>query len=133
MKVLSIKEPYASLIKEQIKLIETRSFKTNYRGQLYIHASKSKVLNDEKTKQVLKLLKNKDFNYGYIIAKCQLIDCVYMDEEFIKKIKKNPNEYLCGEYKVGRYAWILKDIEPIDEIIKAKGRLNIWNYEQIQD
>lgn len=88
MKVLSIKEPYASLIKEQIKLIETRSFKTNYRGQLYIHASKSKVLNDEKTKQVLKLLKNKDFNYGYIIAKCQLIDCVYMDEEFIKKIKK---------------------------------------------
>ena len=39
MKVLSIVEPYATLIKENKKIIETRSWKTNYRGELYIHAS----------------------------------------------------------------------------------------------
>ena len=39
MKVLSIKEPFASLIKSKIKFIETRSWKTNYRGEIYIHAS----------------------------------------------------------------------------------------------
>ena len=40
LKVLSIKEPYASLLKDNIKHIETRSWKTNYRGEIYIHASK---------------------------------------------------------------------------------------------
>ena len=38
MKVLTIREPWASLIGEQIKIIETRSWPTNYRGELYIHA-----------------------------------------------------------------------------------------------
>ena len=48
MKVLSIKEPYATLIKENKKMIETRSWKTKYRGELYIHASKSKLTKKEK-------------------------------------------------------------------------------------
>ena len=43
MKVLSLTEPYATLIKNRIKTIETRSWKTNYRGKLYIHASKTKI------------------------------------------------------------------------------------------
>lgn len=41
MKVLTIKEPFASLIKDKKKFIETRSWKTKYRGELYIHAGKS--------------------------------------------------------------------------------------------
>ena len=40
MKVISIKEPFATLIKDGIKIYETRSWKTNYRGEIYIHASK---------------------------------------------------------------------------------------------
>ena len=47
MKVLSIKEPFASLIKNKKKYIETRSWKTNYRGELYIHASLSKVKKED--------------------------------------------------------------------------------------
>ena len=43
MKVLSIKEPFATLIKEGKKKIETRSWKTSYRGELYIHASSTKI------------------------------------------------------------------------------------------
>ena len=43
MKVLSITEPFATLIKNKKKFIETRSWKTNYRGELYIHASKTKI------------------------------------------------------------------------------------------
>ena len=43
MRVLTLKEPFASLIGEKIKTIETRSWRTNYRGELYIHASISKV------------------------------------------------------------------------------------------
>ena len=127
MKVISIKEPYATLIKENIKNIETRSWKTNYRGEIYIHASKtSSKITDTK---ILELTKNLKMSNGNIIAKATLVDCKYMDQEFINEIKQNKTEYLCGEYKKGRYAWILKDIEKINPI-KAKGKLNIWNYEK---
>lgn len=37
-------------------------------------------------------------------------------------------EYKCGLYEVGRYAWILDDIEVITPI-DAKGKLGIWNFE----
>ena len=33
MKALTIKEPYATLIRDGVKRIETRSWKTNYRGE----------------------------------------------------------------------------------------------------
>lgn len=128
MKVLSIKEPYATLIASGIKRIETRSWKTNYRGELFIHASISKIPKTLLQKDFFKnLLKDLDMGYGNIICKCNLVDCIYMDEEFIEKIKENEIEYKCGEYKVGRYAWILEDIELIKPI-SVKGQLNFWNY-----
>ena len=39
MKTLSIRQPFASLICRGIKTIENRSWDTNYRGKLIIHAS----------------------------------------------------------------------------------------------
>ena len=67
--------------------------------------------------------------YGKIICKCILEDCIYMDKDFINKIKEDKKEYLCGRYEIGRYAWILDDISIIDEI-PAKGKLGIWNFEK---
>ena len=129
MKVVSIIEPWASLIKEKVKYIETRSWKTNYRGKLYIHASLKKVpKKDERINNLITLLKDKDFKYGHIIAEATLVDCIYMDEDFISKIKNNNQEYICGEYSIGRYAWILEDIKELSKPIPAKGSLGIWNY-----
>ncbi len=130
MKVLSIIEPWATLIKERKKFIETRSWKTSYRGELYIHASSKKIKkNDEHTIELLKLIPNASMGYGNIICKCKLVDCVYMDEEFLNEIEKDKQEFLCGEYSIGRYAWILEDVESLDVPIPAKGHLGIWNYE----
>ena len=39
MKTLSVKQPYASLICYGIKAIENRTWKTDYRGRILIHAS----------------------------------------------------------------------------------------------
>ena len=126
MKVLSIKEPWASLIMNNIKKIETRSWKTNYRGELFIHASLSTKNNI--SNEVLDLIKDMKLNNGYIICKCKLVDCVYMTEDFINNIKNNNHiEYICGDYQLGRYAWILDDIEVV-EPIEVKGKLGIWNY-----
>lgn len=43
MKVLSLTEPFATLILNGSKIVETRSWKTSYRGELYIHASLTKI------------------------------------------------------------------------------------------
>ena len=130
MKVLSIKEPYASLIKDGIKKIETRSWKTKYRGKIYIHASIAKLSKDKKeNKALMNLVDINNLNYRYIICSANLIDCIEMTEEFINEVKKNSNEYTTGIYQVGRYAWILEDIKILKEKIPAKGKLGIWNYE----
>ena len=126
MKVLSIKEPWASLIMNGTKKIETRSWKTKYRGEIYIHASLSKA---KITKpEVYELIKDMNFKCGYIICKCNLVDCIYMTDEYVNDMKTNHyEEYICGHYEVGRYAWILEDVKVI-EPIKAKGKLGLWNY-----
>ena len=41
MKAISLKQPWADLIVNGIKDIENRTWKTSYRGKLFIHASKS--------------------------------------------------------------------------------------------
>lgn len=121
MKVLSLTEPYATLIAKGIKTIETRSWKTNYRGKLYIHASSTKIPKEYKNNEKLMSLINlNELNYGNIICSCELVDCIEMTDKFIADIKKNKNEYITGVYAVGRYAWILKDIKVLDKPIKIK-------------
>lgn len=129
MKVLSLTEPFATLIYEKKKKVETRSWKTNYRGELYIHASSTKIAKcDLEDKELMSLIDNKDMHFGNIICKCNLVDCIYMTKEYIEYMKNNNyQEYICGDYSEGRYAWILEDIEII-EPIKTKGQLNIWTY-----
>ncbi|MCI8671602.1 MAG: ASCH domain-containing protein [Bacilli bacterium] len=130
MKVLSLTEPCATLIKEKKKLVETRSWKTDYRGELYIHASATSIPKDWKeNKEFMSLLDDIPLNFGYIICKCTLVECIYMTKEYVTNMKKNNHqEYICGKYEEGRYAWILENITPLEHPIKAKGQLNIWNY-----
>ena len=129
MKVLSLTEPYATLIKEKKKWIETRSWKTDYRGELYIHASSTKIPKNWKDNtELFTLIENTPLNFGNIICKCNLVDCIYMTKEYVENMKeKNHQEYICGDYREGRYAWILDNITPILPI-KATGSLSIWNY-----
>ena len=130
MKVLSIKEPYATLIRYGMKMMETRSWKTKYRGEIYIHASGKRIPREyRKNAELMELAAGREMGFGHIICKAKLVDCVLMTEEFIEEVKKNHNEYVSGFYSVGRYAWILEDVEVIDPI-EAKGHLGIWNYEK---
>ena len=69
MKVLTIKEPFATLIMNEIKHIETRSWKTNYRGEIYIQASLSKIKKEiYERKELVKLFEKLDMHYGNIIS-----------------------------------------------------------------
>ena len=126
MKVLSIKEPFATLIKDKVKIYETRSWKTNYRGVIYINASLS-LSKSENVKKANKYLKS-NIKPGYILCKCKLLNCIPMTKEFIDYICNKTNESDYGSYAEGRYAWELEVIEVLNEPISAKGKLGIWNY-----
>ncbi|MDO4283091.1 MAG: ASCH domain-containing protein [Clostridia bacterium] len=131
MKVISLTEPFATLIKEGKKRVETRSWKTNYRGELYIHASTTKIPKMwRENQEIMGLVSDKNMNYGKIICSCELVDCIYMDKNFVENMKNNHQEYICGIYEEGRYAWILENIKIVNRSEIVKGHLGIWNYHE---
>ena len=75
----------------------------------------------------MNLVNINELNFGNIICSCNLVDCIEMTDKFIEGVKKNKEEYICGVYKTGRYAWILDDIKVLENPIPAKGHLGIWN------
>lgn len=126
MKALSITEPYASLIMEGHKRIETRSWKTNYRGKILIHASATRI--PKEWHHLLPLVRK--VRPGYVICTADLVNCIEMTDDFIEMVKLlDYDEYSVGFYSTGRYAWILDNVQPIPPL-KAKGHLGLWNYDE---
>ncbi|MDD4298596.1 MAG: hypothetical protein PHS98_03090 [Bacilli bacterium] len=42
-----------------------------------------------------------------------------MTEEYVNYIKNNnEQEFICGKFEEGRYAWILEDIVPLKNLLK---------------
>lgn len=127
MKALTIKEPWASLIVQGFKKYEFRSWKTNYRGKVLIHAGLSKE-NIEKYKDY-----NLDISSGEIIGEAYITDCILVDEKLDKKLRKiDKNVY--GNNHIGLYAFKLENVKKYNKKIKAKGKLGLWNYnDKIQE
>jgi len=123
MKVITIKEPWASLIINGYKEYEFRSWKTNYRGEILIHTSQ------QVDKEALKKFEDLNLNYqtSKIIGKVTIIDCKLVDDKFDKELSKNKVYSLSS--KIGKYAWVLKDPQPLINNKEVKGRLGIWNIE----
>lgn len=90
IKVVSIKEPFATLINNDFKKSRTKKLENKLSRELFIHASGKCLAKEFLTNNyVINLIKDMDMNYGNIICKCNLVDCVYMDENFINYIKQN--------------------------------------------
>ena len=125
MKVLTIKQPWAELIVSGYKKYEFRSWKTNYRGKILIHAGMSLE------KDMVSRFKeyNLEYKLGAIIGEATLEDCILVDEEFNEQLRKeNPIVYGRSNH-VETYAWKLSNIKKYDKPIEIKGKLGLWNYE----
>ena len=79
MKVLTIKQPWATLIMQGDKRFEFRSWQTKYRGELLIHAGKG--IDKEAVKRMKKYIPE-DMPLGKIIGKVKWIHRV-LRAEFI--------------------------------------------------
>ena len=126
MKVLTIKQPWATLIMQGNKRFEFRSWQTKYRGDLLIHAGKS--IDKEAMKRLEKYLPI-ELSIGKILGKVTLVDCVKMSPEFKEKLlKENINIYASSIFKED-YGWQVKNVEVFEKPIEASGHLSLWEYD----
>ena len=102
MKALSVKQPWANLIANGKKTIETRTWMTKYRGPLLIISS----------------LKPKIEPAGCAVALVNLVDCRPMTRDDV-------GAACCPLYPKAK-AWILEDIRPVRPM-HMKGALSIFN------
>ncbi len=112
MKALSIGAFYAAAIATNFKTIETRSWPTDYRGEILICSTVSK--------QGLSHLKD-SLIFGHALAIATIKDC--------QKFKKSDRPKAMIENDIdmrGMYAWHLSDIKPIKPI-PIKGQQRIYN------
>ena len=144
MKAITIHQPWASLIAHGHKRFETRSWRTNYRGPIAIHAGK-KI----ERQAVLMLARDHTRIWhkitplptGCIVAVAELKDCwKSLDGKLIeaqppgeKRVRfAETHELIFGDYTPGRYAWELANVRLI-EPIPAKGRQGLWNWQQASE
>ncbi len=150
IKVLSILQPWASLAVLGHKRIETRSWNTKYRGELYIHASLGKNYKKLKADDPLyrfyhplfaynKIEPMEKLPFGAIIGKVDLVETIQFDKNTINReqdfhygslFEYTPQELAFGDYTTGRFGWLLANPVMFDKPIPAKGQLGIWNYDE---
>lgn len=130
MKALTLREPWASLVLEGVKTLETRNWATRYRGELFIHAGSGRVpRGDAHVNELMKLLEG-PLHYGLVIARCELVDCVRIDAEYAREIERRaPLNYISGDYTPGRYVWVLEGVRALERPVPARGMLGLWNWE----
>ena len=150
MKALSLTQPWASLVAIGAKRIETRSWSTSYRGRVAIHASKGfprdakELMWQEPFLGCLREAGIVRFNIflgiagegeanmpvGAVIATAAISDVWRINRPGdAERWGLSKQEIAFGDYSVGRYAWFLRDIEPLAEPIPAKGSLGLWAWD----
>lgn len=123
MRVITLKQPWATLVAEGLKKYEFRSWKFNYRGEILIHAGKGI------DKEAMKKFDHLNLNYPHskIIAIVKILDCIELNDEINKKIIEE-NEMIYGhKYDRTGYAWKLELIEKINDETIVSGKQGIWN------
>ena len=122
MKCLSLKQPYAILLANGKKTIETRKWNTKFRGDFLIHASK----NIEPLSCKYYGLNVETLAKGAIIGKATLYD--------VKKYQNNLEYKLDYEQHLSSkiiekfaYGFLIKNALKFDRIILYSGKLGFFN------
>ena len=126
MKAISIWQPWAYALVTRIKKIETRSWTTNHRGPLLIHAAKrfpATAKDFAMTERTLGRCPAR-LPFGVIIGFVNLAD-IKRTEDVVQEI--SALERLYGNYSSGRYAWITGSCKLFESPIPFTGRQGIFN------
>lgn len=144
MKALTVIQPWGTLLVTGKKRLETRTWKTNYRGAILIHAGMARynyildVCKGQEERQIY--FRNagigsdddlRKLPFGAILGKAELVNCVRIDETLAELIREqHPDEYVFGDFTPGRYAWVMENSVVFDSPIPACGKQGLWNWEE---
>ncbi len=123
MKVITLKQPWATLVAEGYKKYEFRSWKYNYRGKILIHDGAG--VDKEYLNKYSHL--NLEFPKKRIIAEVDIVDCIKLDEKKSEEINKE-NTLVYGNKIREGYAWKLENVKKININEEIPGKQGIWNY-----
>lgn len=128
MKVITIKQPFATLIAEGLKEYEFRTWRIHYRGDVLIHAGKGVDKDSMKRYEYLNL----EYPSGCIIAKTTITDCIPVDNK-MKKFLKDKDELvyygiIYGDNDKKEYGFKLENVEKVNPI-SVNGKLSLWDYD----
>ncbi len=149
MKALTLYQPWASLIAEGPKTVETRSWPApiSVIGQrIAIHAGKRQVRitgeNDPELHRAITLAHGpqwqKNLPLGAVVATAKLTGCFRvtgwnrdgkLDLEGFGTGAESIVPDLFGDFRVERWLWVLEEIEKLDPPEPATGRRMLWEWE----
>ena len=138
MKTLSLLAPWGWLIPHGLKKIETRSWRTEYRGRIAIHVS-ARFSKEQRKLCVLEPFLSAlcayksppDLWRGCVIGTAELFDCVPTFVDGIPNVRQPArisNEFAFGDYSAERWMWFLRDARQFKEPVPAKGMLGLWEW-----
>lgn len=139
MKALSLTQPWATLVAIGEKAIETRSWATAYRGPLLIHAA-SGFPNEARRfalaspcVDLLRLhgcLPIQSLPFGCLVAVADLVDVrqIPVQDTWPSRFDAAAQEHEAafGDYRAGRYAWLLANVRPLPAPVPCRGALGLW-------
>jgi len=107
IKAISLHQPWASMIAQGAKTIETRTWPTDHRGDLLIVSTQSPEM--------------PGFLCGYALCVVNVVDCRRMavEDENAARVKWRP----------GLWAWVLRDVRPVIEPFRVRGYQRIYEVE----
>lgn len=145
MNVITLTEPWASLVVGGEKRWETRSWSTKYRGLIAIHAAKGfprwarDLCLQEPFRSALGRMgygglaladPAKAFPLGHIIGSAVIEDVLKTEAALTRYVIEGTNEEQFGDYSFGRFAWKFGPIvDRLADPIPAKGALGIWRFD----
>jgi activating signal cointegrator 1 len=138
MKALSLHQPWATLVCIGAKRLETRSWKTSYRGTIAIHASKTRpptglhLATKEPFKSALAkagIFEPGQLLFGQVIGMATVIECHIAEHLDAASGLINETEWAFGDFRSGRWAWQLSNPVLFKKPFIYKGRVGIFDIE----
>lgn len=151
MKAISVWQPWASAIAQEGKHIETRSWRTNYRGPIAIHASRRRVLSEIRHYasrwnfcgalgvRMWEVDLESWLPFGEIIAVAELVECRPTESFTASEIDQvyfrgwdRESQYTwterdLGDFSPGRFGWVFEDgIRLLDKPIPFRGAQGLF-------
>lgn len=142
LRAISLWQPWASLMAIGAKHIETRSWPTEYRGLIAIHAAKKwngeleDLCFDEPFAKCLFpdefLPKPKSLPRGCIIAVGHLHRCLAMDTYPEAIPARSSAEYAFGNYEPGRFMWVFDYVWELSSPVYVRGQQGFWTLSEVE-